>query len=878
MKQLGLHEIRKEYLEFFKEKEHLVVPSFSLIPKNDKSLLLVGAGMAPLKKYFTGELVPPKNRMSTCQKCIRTGDIDNVGKTDRHATFFEMLGNFSFGDYFKKEAIEWAWEFLTERLEISKDVLWASIYEDDDEAYELWNKHIGLPGNRIVRLGKEDNFWELEVGPSGPCSEIYIDRGIEYGCGSEDCKPGCECDRFLEVWNLVFTQFDKDEKGVYHPLAHPNIDTGMGLERIATILEGANNIFEVKEVQKIIHKIESISNYKYGTDKEKDVSIRVITDHSRAMTFLVSDGVLPSNEGRGYVLRRLIRRAARHGKLLGIQGEFLNDIVNTVIESWKVEYKDLEDRKEQINKIIKAEEDKFQETIDQGIDILESYINEMVNNDENTLSGDKAFKLYDTFGFPLDLTKEILEERSFNVDEDGFNEKMEEQKERARNARVDSDNSGWGDKENLDIFNELDSEFMGYEFTEYTSNITSLIRDNQEVEELHEGEEGIIVLDETPFYGESGGQVGDTGIIENDKFRAEVKDTQHVNDSIVHYVNILEGSAKVNSPVSAAVDNLRRDSLRRNHSATHLLHKALKEVLGDHVNQAGSIVLPNRLRFDFTHYEGISKEDLSKIEKKVNDKILEGMEVKTSVLSIDEAQKTGAIGLFEDKYGDEVRIVSMGDYSKELCGGTHVKNTSNIGLFKILSEGGIASGVRRIEAITGISVYEYLNELDNEIDNISHALKANRNNILEKAQSLTDEIKSKDKEIEELKRKLASDISQDIINSAKEINGIKTIAYKVENMDIDSLRNLGDEIRDKIKSGVVVLASINNDKITFLAMATKDLNKEGISAGNIVREVAKVTGGNGGGRPDMAQAGGKDITKVDEALSIVPELVKNQLK
>ncbi|NLY44721.1 MAG: alanine--tRNA ligase [Tissierella sp.] len=879
MKQLGLHEIRKEFLDFFKEKEHLVVPSFSLIPKNDKSLLLVGAGMAPLKKYFTGELVPPKNRMSTCQKCIRTGDIDNVGKTARHATFFEMLGNFSFGDYFKKEAIEWAWEFLVERLELPVEDLWVSVYEEDDETYQLWNEHMGVPKERLVRLGKEDNFWELEVGPSGPCSEIHIDRGIKYGCGSDDCKPGCDCDRFLEVWNLVFTQFDKDEKGVYHPLAHPNIDTGMGLERIAAVLEGADNIFEVKEIQKIINKIESISNYKYGTDKEKDISIRVITDHSRAMTFLVSDGVLPSNEGRGYVLRRLIRRAARHGKLLGINTGFLNDIVNTVIDSWKVEYGDLADQKAQINKIVKAEEDKFQETIDQGIAILESYIDEMVGKDENILSGERAFKLYDTFGFPLDLTKEILEERSFGVDEEGFNLNMEEQRNRARSARVDSDNSGWGGKDNINLFDELSSEFKGYQYTDYNAIITGLFKDNEVVDELSKGEEGIITLDKTPFYGESGGQVGDTGTIKADSFIAEVVDTKHINDDlIVHYVKVLEGNIKLNSEVNAKVDDFRRDSLRRNHSATHLLHKALKEVLGSHVNQAGSIVLPNRLRFDFTHYEGISKEDLLKIEKIVNTKILESMEVKTSILSLEEAQKTGAIGLFESKYGDEVRIISMGDYSKELCGGTHVNNTSNIGLFKILSEGGIASGVRRIEAITGLGVYDYLNELNNEIDEISHALKTNRSSILDKAQSLTEEIKLKDKEIDELKRKMATDIAQDIINSSTDLDGSKVIAYKVENMDMDSLRNLGDEIRNKIGSGIVVLASVNGDKVTFLAMATKDLNSKGISAGNIVREVAKVTGGNGGGRPDMAQAGGKDTTKVEDALGIVPELVKTQLK
>lgn len=879
MKQLGLHEIRKEFLDFFKEKEHLVVPSFSLIPQNDKSLLLVGAGMAPLKKYFTGELVPPRNKMSTCQKCIRTGDIDNVGKTDRHATFFEMLGNFSFGDYFKKEAIEWAWEFLTERLEIPGDILWASVYEEDDEAYDLWNKHMQLPEERIVRLGKADNFWELEVGPSGPCSEIYIDRGIEYGCDSDDCKPGCECDRFLEVWNLVFTQFDKDEKGVYHPLANPNIDTGMGLERVATILEGANNIFEVKEIQKIIKKIEAISSYKYGVDKTKDVSVRVITDHSRAMTFLVSDGVLPSNEGRGYVLRRLVRRAARHGKLLGIDQGFLNDVVDVVIESWKVEYSDLVDRKDAIKKIIKAEEDKFQETIDQGISILESYIDEMVEKKETVLSGERAFKLYDTFGFPLDLTKEILEERSFAVDEEGFNSNMEDQRQRARSARGDSGNSGWGGKEASHLFDDLTSDFKGYDCTHYSAKVTGLFKDNELEEELVEGDEGIIVLDATPFYGESGGQVGDTGYINNDGFLAQVIDTKHSSDDLIlHYVEVKEGSIKLNDEVNAQVDDFRRDSLRRNHSATHLLHKALKEVIGSHVNQAGSIVLPNRLRFDFTHYEGLSKEDLLKIEEIVNTKILEAMEVKTSILSLEEAQKSGAIGLFESKYADEVRIISMGDYSKELCGGTHVNNTAKIGLFKILSEAGIASGVRRIEAITGLGVYEYLNELDNEIDQISHKLKTNRSSLLDKAESLTQEVRTKDKEIEELKRKLAKDIADDIINSGQDVDGAKVISYKVENMDMDSLRNLGDEIRNKIGSGVVVLASINDDKLSFLSMVTKDLNSKGISAGNIVREVAKVTGGNGGGRPDMAQAGGKDLSKVDEALAIVIELVKNAMK
>lgn len=876
MKKIGLHEIRKEFLDFFKEKEHLIAPSFSLVPKNDKSLLLIGAGMAPLKRYFTGELTPPDKRMSTCQKCIRTGDIDNVGKTDRHATFFEMLGNFSFGDYFKKEAIEWAWEFLTKRLEINENDLWASVYQDDDEAYELWNKHIGLPEERIVRLGKEDNFWELEVGPSGPCSEIYVDRGESYGCGSPDCKPGCDCDRYIEVWNLVFTQFDKDENGVYHPLSHPNIDTGMGLERITAVMEGANNIFEVGEINKILKAVEKVSGYKYGTDKTKDMSVRVITDHTRAMTFLVSDGVIPSNEGRGYVLRRLIRRASRHGKLLGIDNSFLSDIVDVVINSWKVQYSELSEREEQIKKVIKSEESKFQETIDQGISILNNYIDEMVNSGVRVLSGENAFKLYDTFGFPLDLTKEILRERSLDVDEKEFNLNMEAQRNRARRARDDGD-SGWNTTSDDNIFNGLESKFRGYEVTNLVSNIIALFKDNEKVNLLSEGEEGIIILDESPFYGESGGQTGDIGIIESPEFKAEVLDTKVTKDKLVlHMVKIINGDAKVNSRVIASVDESRRNSIRRNHSATHLLHRALKDVLGEHVNQAGSLVLPNRLRFDFTHFEGPSKEDLLKIENIINNKIMESLDVITTESSLKDVQGTGVVGLFEEKYGDRVRVVKMGDYSQELCGGTHVRNTSDIGMFKIVSEAGIAAGVRRIEAITGVSVYEYLNEMEKEIEELSHILKANKNSLLEKAKTLMEDIRNKDKEIEALKGKMASNIADEILSSSKLVDGITYITYYIKDMDMNSLRNLGDEIRNRLGSGVIVLASTLDEKVSFVTMVTKDLNKMGILAGNIVREVSKVTGGNGGGRPDMAQAGGKDISKIEEALSIVPDLIINQ--
>ena len=877
MKKMGLHEIRKEFLDFFREKEHLIAPSFSLVPKNDKSLLLVGAGMAPLKRYFTGEATPPSKRMSTCQKCIRTGDIDNVGKTARHATFFEMLGNFSFGDYFKEEAISWAWEFLTERLELDSEKLWITIYLDDDEAYEIWNKNIGVPKERIVRLGKEDNFWELEVGPSGPCSEIHVDRGPEFGCGSPDCKPGCDCDRFLEVWNLVFTQFDKDEEGVYHPLPNPNIDTGMGLERIATVIENADNIFEIGAINDILKEVEKASNYKYGTDVEKDVSVRVIVDHSRAITFLVSDGVLPSNEGRGYVLRRLIRRAARHGKLLGINDEFLIDIAGVVIKSWSVEYKELLTREDQIKKIIKAEEDKFQETLDQGISILEQYIEDMDKTNSTELDGEKAFKLYDTFGFPLELTKEILEERGLSLKEDEFNEHMEEQRSRARQARDEGD-SGWGNSQQDNLYDGIETVFKGYETTNLVTDLIGIVNVNTKVEELKIGEEGIFLLQETPFYGESGGQVGDIGRIESSNFKGEVLDTQKTKDGLtLHYVKVLEGVARVGDKVLAIVEEASRNATKRNHSATHILHKALKDVLGEHVNQAGSLVAPNRMRFDFTHFESVSRQDLNRIERIVNEKILEALEVVTIETSLKEAQEMGAVGLFEDKYEDDVRIIKMGDYSQELCGGTHVINTSNIGMFKIVSESGIASGVRRIEAITGLSVYEYLMELEKEAEEVSNILKTNKQNLLEKAHTLTDELKEKDKEIERLKSKLSTNIAEEILATKEVVEGINLILYKSKDLDMDGLRNLGDEIKSKIDSAVIVLASVLNKKVSFVSMVTKDLNLKGISAGNIIKEVAKATGGGGGGRPDMAQAGGKDIQKVDEALSLVKGLIKEQI-
>ncbi len=879
MRNIGLHEIRREFIEFFKQKNHLALPSFSLVPKNDKSLLLINAGMAPLKPYFTGEKVPPNKRVTTCQKCIRTADIENVGKTARHATFFEMLGNFSFGDYFKKEAITWAWEFLTEVLEIPEKDLWVSIYENDDEAHEIWNKIIGVPEEKIIRLGKDDNFWELEVGPCGPCSEIYVDRGEKYGCGKDTCKPGCDCDRYIEVWNLVFTQFDKDEKGNYNPLKNPNIDTGMGLERIATIMEKVDNIFEVKEVKKILNTVERESGKVYGKDEKADVSIRVITDHSRAMTFLVSDGVLPSNEGRGYVLRRLIRRAARHGKLLGIDKPFLDRVVSAVIDSWQVEYPELKEKESYIKKVISAEEQKFQETIHQGMNILEDYIQEMLQEKREYLDGEKAFRLYDTYGFPLDLTKEILGERGLKVDEKEFNEFMENQREKARAAREKISDSGWKNTNVIDLNEKYNTIFKGYETLSTESKVIGIFIDNNSVDTAVQGEEGILLLDKTPFYAERGGQIADIGYIEKEGFKAKVVNTQYTKDeTIAHFVKIELGSIHVGDEVIAKVDSKNRRDIARNHSATHLLHRALKDVLGEHVNQAGSLVAADRLRFDFTHYEALNEDQLREIERKVNEMIFEQLDVTTIETSIEEAQQIGAIGLFEDKYKDRVRVVQMGDYSKELCGGTHVDNTGNIGIFKIVSESSIASGVRRIEGITGRAAYEYLIKLESDMDKISSLLKTNRNNSVSKVESIIEELKSKEKEIDSLKGKMAKSAAEEILNKKTVVDGINLIAYKVNNMDANSLRNLGDNLKERLGSGVIVLASVMDNKINFVAMATKDLVQKGIHAGNIVREVAKLTGGGGGGRPDMAQAGGKDVTKIDEALDVIPSIIKEQVK
>lgn len=876
MKKLGLHELRKEFLDFFEEKKHLIVPSYSLIPENDASLLLIGAGMAPLKKYFTQEEKPPSKRMATCQKCIRTGDIENVGKTDRHATFFEMLGNFSFGDYFKLEAMEWALEFLVDRLEIPIEDIWVSVYEKDEEAYKLWRDNVGLSEDKIIRLGKDDNFWELEVGPSGPSSEIFVDRGKKYGCQKSTCKPGCDCDRFIEVWNLVFTQFDKDEEGNYHRLSNPNIDTGMGLERLTAVLEEADNIFEIAAIQDIIKYISSLCNYKYGSDDKKDESIRVITDHTRAMTFLVSDGVLPSNEGRGYVLRRIIRRASRHGKLLNINGKFLADIVNLIIDSWKVEYKDLEKNRDRIIKIIETEEEKFQETIDGGIDRLNNYINKLKSENENVLSGDLVFKLYDTYGFPIDLTKEILEENGLDLDEKGFKNNMEKQRERARKARK-TDNVGWNSDVDKKIFDKYNTEFKGYDTLKTSSKIISLLKDGTEVEEL--SDKGLLILNKTPFYGESGGQVGDKGIIEGDNFKAEVIDTQIISEKIVHTVEVKSGVLKLGDEVSAIVFGSRRGDIKRNHTATHLLHKALKKVLGSHVNQSGSIVLPDRLRFDFTHFESMTEKEILQVEEEVNKMILSNLDINIIETTLEEAEKLGAVGLFEDKYKDIVRVIEIDDYSIELCGGTHVDNTSEIGLFKIISESGIASGVRRIEAITGKEVYRYMLELDGMISNISKELNSDKENLMNKIKDLKSDIDLKEEKIKELRKELIEDEIDNILDSVNKIDDINYIVYRLKNIDMDSMRNLSDRIKNSIDSGVIVLSSVNNSKLSFLCVVTNDLIQEkGLKAGNIIREVAKITEGGGGGRPNIAQAGGKNIAKLELAMSKVPDIIKSQLK
>ena len=879
MQKLGTNEIRKRFLDFFESKGHYVGKSSSLIPNNDKSLLLINSGMAPLKNYFSGVEVPPSKRMSTCQKCIRTGDIENVGKTARHGTFFEMMGNFSFGDYFKPEAITWAWEFIREHLEIPEDRLWVTVYLDDDQAHDFWAKEIGVPENRIVRLGKEDNFWEIGLGPCGPCTEIYFDRGEKYGCDSPDCKPGCDCDRYLEFWNLVFTQFDRQEDGSYPELENKNIDTGMGLERMACIMQDVDNIFEIDTIKYIIQGIEELENIKYGEDAKKDVSVRIITDHMRAMSFLIADGVLPSNEGRGYVLRRLLRRAARHGKLLGIKEDFLYKLYDRVKEVSGDAYPELVEKENYVKKVIKIEEEKFNETLDQGVEILNSYIEELKKNNEKVLSGANAFKLYDTYGFPMDLTEEILEEQGFEIDEEGFHAEMEAQRQRARADRGAMEDESWKEDPLSSLDESIASTFDGYENLNVCGKVTAIVKEDEIVSTINEGEKAIIVLDETSFYAEGGGQAGDVGTLENEDAIFEVVDTKKgANNTIKHIGFVKKGKISVEDKLESKVNKEIRMASARNHTATHLLHEALKQVLGDHVNQAGSLVTPERLRFDVTHFEPISKEELKVIEEKVNEAILNSLDIKWEIMNIKEAKEKGAMALFGEKYGNEVRVVSMGDYSVELCGGTHLNNTSQVGLFKILSEGGVAAGIRRIEAITGKAVYEYLTQKDNMINEVCVALKTKEDNLVQRANHLVEENKSLAKELHETKTKLNLQSVDALLDAKVEVNGVNLLCAKFENIDMNTLKETADTLRDKVGSGVVVLSNVAEGKVNFVVTATQDAIEKGIHSGNIVREVAKIANGKGGGRPNMAQAGATDVSKVDEALSYASEVIKSQVK
>lgn len=878
MEKRGLNEIRQLFLDFFKSKEHLVRPSYPLVPQNDKSLLLINAGMAPLKPYFAGTELPPSKRMATCQKCIRTGDIENVGKTARHATFFEMLGNFSFGDYFKEEAILWGWEFITEHLKMPVDKLWASIYFEDEEAYEIWDKKVGISKERIVRLGKEDNFWEIGLGPCGPCSEVYFDRGEKYGCPNEDCKPGCDCDRYVEFWNYVFTQFDKDEEGNYNLLPNPNIDTGMGLERVACIMQGVDSIFEVDTMKYILDSVCKLTNTKYNESEEKNISIRVITDHIRSVVFMVSDGMLPSNEGRGYVLRRLLRRAARHGKILGVDKSFLNELVDSVVKMYGGTYTELEEKLEYIKKVISVEEERFQETIHQGLDILNDYIKELEASKETTLNGAHAFKLYDTYGFPLDLTKEILEEKGLQVDIDGFEGEMSQQRERARKARGGEDTEGWKEDVFSSLSKDIVTEFKGYEALEDHGKVLAIIKDNKITTSVESDEEAIVILDETTFYGEGGGQVGDIGILYNEVFEATVLDTKRgTNNRILQTIKVNKGTINTGDIVNTQVNEKTRKSIARNHTATHLLHKTLKEIVGEHVQQAGSLVTPDRLRFDFTHFEGLTSEEITEIEERMNHQIMKGQEITVSETTPNEAKRMGAEALFGEKYGEIVRVVKAGDYSIELCGGTHVRNSSEIGMFLILSESGIASGVRRIEAVTGLEAYKYVKQQQYTIGKVSDLLKTPMNNITHRLEAFIAEGKEKDREISKLKTKLATGSIDEIFVKSKQINGVKILIEKVDVQGMDDLRKMGDILKEKISSGVILLASEAEGKVNFIAIVTKDIIAKGIHAGNLVKEAAKATGGGGGGRPDMAQAGGKNPEKIKDALEAVEKLLKSQL-
>lgn len=874
MEKMSLNEIRAKFLKFYEERDHHVEASYSLVPQNDKSLLLIGAGMAPLKNYFMGLEVPPKPRMATCQKCIRTGDIENVGYTARHATFFEMLGNFSFGDYFKRETLRYGWDFILNELKMDPEKLWPSVYEEDDEAFAIWRDEIGVPEHKITRLGKKDNFWEIGTGPCGPCSEIYYDRGEKFGCDDPNCRPGCDCERYLEFWNHVFTQFDRDEEGVYHPLANPNIDTGMGLERIACILQNVDSIFEVDTIHYILDAVCKMADKSYGVDGKTDISLRIITDHIRAVTFLVGDGVMPNNEGRGYILRRLLRRAARHGKLLGIEGAFLKDLTDSVIHISGDAYPELIKRQDYIKKIIEIEEDRFQQTIDQGLNILVEFIGELETAQTTVLSGEKAFKLYDTYGFPLDLTKEILEEKKMTVDEEAFVEEMNAQRDRARSARGDGEDLGWEEDAFSSLPKEVTSEFKGYWLHKIEGKILAMSDEKALIEKATAGTKIRVILDQTVLYAEGGGQVGDKGYLSTESFEMRVDDVKKGNNgTIIHVGEVTKGSVGVGEVVVASVAEVRRMDIARNHSATHLLQKALRMTLGDHVEQAGSQVDDQRLRFDFTHFQALTAEEIAKIEMIVNNMIYSPVAVEVMHTSIAEARQMGAMALFGEKYGNEVRVVKMGDFSLELCGGTHLNNTAEVGMFKIVSETGVAAGVRRIEAITGRNVFAMLNTYESKVDGILNILKGSVNDVDQKVEQLYGDYRKLQKDFDDLKKKMASGNLDELLAGKREINGFNVISAKLEGIEIDVLKDLGDRLKDNLDNAVITLASVVEDKILFLVMVGQDAVAKGAHAGNIVKEVAKITGGGGGGKPNMAQAGGKDVNKLEQALNETFELV-----
>ncbi len=875
MQWTGLNELREKYLSFFESKGHLRLPSFSLVPQGDKSLLLINSGMAPMKKFFTGEVTPPRKRVTTCQKCIRTPDIERVGKTARHGTYFEMLGNFSFGDYFKNEATAWAWEFCTQVLELPKDRLWVSIYENDDEAFEIWTKKVGVSADHIVRLGKEDNFWEHGTGPCGPCSEIYFDRGEAYGCGSPTCGVGCDCDRYVEFWNLVFTQFDSDGKGNYAPLDHPNIDTGMGLERLACIMQGVNNLFEVDTVQNIMKHVSRIAGVTYGENERTDVSLRVITDHIRSTTFMIGDGVMPSNEGRGYVLRRLLRRAARHGRLLGIHEPFLYQVCETVIGENRSAYPQLEEKKDFIAKLIHFEEEAFGKTIDSGLQLLDDMVTAM---EGNTLSGEDAFRLYDTYGFPVDLTRDILEEKGKTVDEEGFERLMAEQRQRARAARKNAGADAW--KNQSGVMEQLmPGRFVGYETLRTETVITAIIRDNDIADRLEAGEEAALVLEETPFYAESGGQVGDVGQIIAGDAMFEVTNTFKSGGGVIVHQGVLRsGELEEGGALTAEVNEETRISTMRNHTAAHLLQAALRQVLGTHVEQAGQLVDPQRMRFDFTHFSAMTAEELSRVEAQVNDWVLAGIPLDIREMPIEEARKLGAMALFGEKYGDIVRVVRVGEVSAEFCGGTHVENTGRLGLFRILSESSVAAGVRRIEAVTGRNVLKMMDDYHHLMAQAAEAMKAsNVEDIARRAAQLSAEYKGLQRKLEQIQEKLASLKVEGLFGDAKEVRGIRVVAAAFTGTGADAVRAMCEHCRGLSKeNAVVVLAGIQEDagSVSFGCYCAPEAIKRGAHAGNIVREVAAICGGRGGGRPDLAMAGGKDLSRVDDAINSVDDILE----